>query len=61
MDSSRGDGGGGGERGLDRWRSEKGGDAEGYEWRDMAGWRVEGVDVVLACRYPWKFNHAASL
>lgn len=34
MDSSRGDGGGGGERGLDRWRSEKGGDAEGYEWRD---------------------------
>lgn len=46
---------------LDRWRSEKGGDAEGYEWRDMAGRGVEGVDAVLACRYPWKFNHAASL
>lgn len=52
--------GGGGVR-LDRWRSEKGGDAEGYEWRDMAGRGVEGVDAVLACRYPWKFNHAASL
>lgn len=33
------------------------------EWRDSGGGAegVEGVDVVLACRYPWKFNHAASL